>query len=55
MVDNQMDRKLKCLRSDNGGEYKFDEFVQFCRERDIRREFMAPYSLEQNGVAERMN
>jgi transposase InsO family protein len=55
MVETQTDRRLKCLRSDNGGEYKSDEFVQFCRERGIRREFMAPYSPEQNGVAERMN
>jgi transposase InsO family protein len=55
MVENQTDRKLKCLRSDNGGEYKSDEFVQFCQERGIRREFTAPYSPEQNGVAERMN
>jgi hypothetical protein len=55
MVENQTDRKLKSLRSDNGGEYKSDEFVQFCRERGIRREFMAPHSPDQNGVAERMN
>jgi transposase InsO family protein len=55
MVENQTDRKLKCLRSDNGGEYKSDEFVQFCRERGIRCEFTAPYSPEQNDIAERMN
>jgi transposase InsO family protein len=55
MVENQTDRKLKCLRSDNGGEYKSDEFVQFCREHGIKREFTAPHSAEQNGVAERMN
>jgi transposase InsO family protein len=55
MVENQTDRKLKCLRSDNGGDYKFDEFAQLYGERGIRREFMAPYSPEQNGVAERMN
>jgi transposase InsO family protein len=55
MVENQMDRKLKCLRSDNGGEYKSDEFVQFCRERGIRQEFTAPYSPKQNEVAEWMN
>jgi hypothetical protein len=55
MVENQTDRKLKSLRSDSGGEYKSDEFVQFCRERGIRREFTTPHSLEQNGVAERMN
>jgi transposase InsO family protein len=55
MVENQTDRKLKSLRSDNGGEYKSDKFVQFCRERGIRREFTAPHSPEQNGVTERMN
>jgi transposase InsO family protein len=27
----------------------------FCRERGITREFTAPYSPEQNGVAEQMN
>jgi 5'-3' exoribonuclease 2 len=45
LVENQTDRKLKCLRSDNGREYKSDEFVQFCQERDIRREYTGPYSL----------
>ena len=43
------------LRTDNGGEFKSDEFVKFCRERGIRREYTAPYSSEQNGIAERMN
>jgi transposase InsO family protein len=51
MVENQTERKLKCLRSDNGGEYKSNKFVQFRRERGIKREYMTPYSLEQNGVA----
>ena len=51
----QTRRKLKCLRTDNGGEFKSDEFVKFCRERGIRREYTAPYSPEQNGIAERMN
>ena len=30
MVENQTGRKLKCLRSDNGGEFKSEEFVKFC-------------------------
>ena len=55
MVENQTGRKLKCLRTDNGGEFKSDEFVKFYRERGIRREYTAPYSPEQNGIAERMN
>ena len=52
---NQTGRKLKCLRTDNGGEFKSEEFVKFCRERGIRREYRAPYSPEQNEIAERMN
>ena len=55
MVENQTSQKLKCLRTDNGGEFKLDEFVKFCRERGIRREYTAPYSPEQNRIAERMN
>jgi transposase InsO family protein len=55
MVKNQTDWKLKSLRSDNEGKYKSGEFVQFCRERSIRREFTAPHSAKQNGVAEQMN
>mgnify|MGYP000397332256 CR=1 FL=1 len=35
MVENQSGRKLKCLRTDNGGEFKSEEFVKFCRERGI--------------------
>jgi transposase InsO family protein len=54
MVKNQTDWKLKSLRTDNGGEYKSNEFVQFCQERGIIREFTAPQSSEQNGVAERI-
>ena len=55
LVENQTDRKLKCLRSDNGGEFKSDEFITFFREHGIRREYTAPHSPEQNGIAERMN
>ena len=55
MVQNQTGRKLKCLQTDNGGEFKSDKFIKFCRERDIRREYTAPYSLEQNRIVECMN
>ena len=43
MVENQSIRKLKCLWTDNGGEFKSEEFVKICRERGIRREYTAPY------------
>ena len=40
------------LRSDNAQEYKSAEFKAFCDERSIKREFSAPYSQHQNGIAE---
>ena len=55
MVENQTGGKLKFLRTDNGGEFKSEEFVKYCWEHGIRREYTAPYSLEQNRIAEHMN
>ena len=46
---------MKALRSDNGGEYIAKDFIDFCIARGVRREFTAPYTLAQNGVAKRMN
>ena len=43
------------MRSDNGGEYISKEFADFYAEKGIKREFTAPYTPAQNGVAERMN
>ena len=54
-MENQSGKKVKALRSDNGGEYISKEFVDFCVEMGIKREFTALYTLSQNGVAERMN
>ena len=38
------------FRSDNG-DVKLEEFVRFCRKREIRLEYTAPYSPQQNGIA----
>jgi len=43
LVENQIGRKIKVLRSENGGEYTLGEFVDFCAEAGIRREFTVPY------------
>ena len=37
------------------GEYTFDDFIDFCAEEGIKREFTIPYTPQQNGVAERKN
>ena len=48
-------KRIKILRSDNGGEYTSTEFNDFCKEAGIRRELTVPYNPQQNGVAERKN
>jgi transposase InsO family protein len=55
LIENLSERKIKILRSDNGGEYTPKEFVNFCKDVGIKRELTTPYNLEQNGVAKRKN
>ena len=55
LVETQTGRKIKVLKSDNGGGYTLGEFVDYCAEAGIRREFTVPYNPQQNGVAERKN
>jgi hypothetical protein len=54
-IENLFERKIKILRSDNGGEYTSKEFVKFCRDVGIKRELTTPYNPQQNSVAERKN
>ncbi|GJS87278.1 retrovirus-related pol polyprotein from transposon TNT 1-94 [Tanacetum coccineum] len=53
-VENQLGRKIKVVRSDRGGEY-VSPFADLCAKHGIRHEFTAPYSPQQNGIAERKN
>lgn len=48
-------KKIKVFHSDNGGEYVNNDFTDYCAKEGIRREWKAPYKLEQNRVAERKN
>ncbi|KAK1429792.1 hypothetical protein QVD17_12023 [Tagetes erecta] len=54
-VENQLDCKVKILRSDNGTEFKNSNVDLFCAEKGIARQFSAPRTPQQNGVAERKN
>jgi hypothetical protein len=54
-VENLTNKKIKILRSDNGGEYTSKELVSFCKATGIRRELIVPHNPQQNGVAERKN
>jgi hypothetical protein len=55
LIENLSERKIKILRSDNGGEYTSKEFVRFCRDVRINRELTTPYNPQQNGVAKIKN
>jgi len=54
-VENQLEKKIKRIRSDRGGEYFSNEFDSFCAEHGIIHERTPPYSPQSNGVAERKN
>ena len=41
LVENEIGKKLKCLRSDNGGELTSKEFNLFCENHGIKRQFSA--------------
>ena len=51
-VENQCNVKIKRLRSDRGGEY---HFPGYCENVGIIHKTSAPYTPQQNGVAERKN
>jgi hypothetical protein len=54
-VENLIRRKIKVLRSSNGGEYTSRDFSDLCIEARIKREYTSPYNPQQNGVVERKN
>lgn len=55
MVENQAERKVSTLRTDNGLEYCNKQFDVFCKDKGIVRHKTCAYTPQQNGVAERMN
>ena len=55
MVENEMDSRIKCLRSDNGGEFTSKEFMDYCSNHGIKRQFFIARTPQQNGVVERKN
>jgi hypothetical protein len=52
-VENQLEKKIKCFRSDRDGEYFSNEFKLFCVEHGVIHERTPPYSPQSNRVAGR--
>lgn len=44
LVENLIGKKIKVLRSDNGGEYTSNEFKYLCKEVGIKREKIVSYN-----------
>ena len=55
LAENEKGKRLKCLRSGNGGEYCSKDFDSYCSHNGIRREKTVPRTPQENGVLERLN
>jgi hypothetical protein len=44
MIERQTDRKVKVLRTDNGGEFCFVAFNDYCMQEGIVRHHTIPYT-----------
>lgn len=53
--ENQLGKRLKILRTDRGGEFLNKKMQKFFKNKGIIHQLTAPYTPEQNGVAERKN
>lgn len=54
-VENELEKRIKILRTDNGKEYCNKVFLKFLADSGIKHQTSTPYTPEQNGLAERMN
>jgi len=54
-VEKQYGHQILKLRSQNGGEYVNNKFINFCTKHGIQLQHTIPYTPQQNGVNERKN
>jgi len=54
-VENQLDQKIKRLKSDRGGEYDTNSLTFFCEKNGIIHETTTPHTPQENGITERKN
>ena len=55
LVQKHSGLSIKILRLDKGGEYKSNEFLEYCRYHGIKKQFTTSYTPQQNGVVEWKN
>jgi hypothetical protein len=54
-LEAECGRKLRMLRTNNGGEFTVVEFVSYYVNEDVQHHYFVLYSLQQNGVIEQRN
>ncbi|GJS08302.1 putative ribonuclease H-like domain-containing protein [Tanacetum coccineum] len=54
-IENQLNHRVKIIRLDNGTVFKNRDMLEFCGNKGIKQEYNNARTLQQNGVAERMN
>jgi transposase InsO family protein len=55
LVETQIGKKIKIVRTNNGGEYINKDVHNLCREAGIQLQHTVPYTPHHNGVFERKN
>lgn len=54
-VENELNKKIKKIRTDNGKEYMNKNYEMFLKQCGILHQHSNPYTPQQNGLSERMN
>ncbi|GJS65301.1 putative ribonuclease H-like domain-containing protein [Tanacetum coccineum] len=54
-IENQLNYRVKIIRSDNGTKFKNRDMLEFCGNKGIKQEYINAKTPQQNGVAERIN
>jgi transposase InsO family protein len=55
LIEKQIGKRLKAVRSDRGGEFMSSDCKEFCDKHGIKREYTIPITPQQNGVVEKQN
>jgi hypothetical protein len=54
-VEAECNRKLRVLRTDNGGEFTAAEFASYCADEGVQHHYSVSYIPQQNNIVERRN
>lgn len=54
-VENELGKRIKIIRTDNGTEYCNKDFSKYLADSGIKHQTTTPYTPEQNGLSERKN